>query len=81
MVCDSRANGKWIHLGHFLASRKEGERKLRWLRQWHPTAFLMEADAKKCLVMDDNPLPVRSPKESPAVTERPRLRLVGLVSN
>lgn len=81
LVCDSGANGQWIHLGHLLASREGGERKLRWLRQWHPTAFLVEVDAKRCLVRDDNPLPTRTPQESPTVTDRPRLRLVGSPSD
>lgn len=80
--------GQWIHLGHLMTSRKEGERRLRWRQQWYPTAFLTEVHAEKCIVEDDNPLPTRSPKENPETTKvdpetktLPRLRLVSSILN
>jgi hypothetical protein len=61
MVCKVGRNGQWVHHSHFMDSEEEGQRKLRWLRQWHPNAFLVKM---AMVTVRDNfhapPLPQRS---------------------
>jgi hypothetical protein len=65
MVCDlsrsTRHADQWFHRSHFIYSEEEGQRKLRWLRQWHPHAFLVKS---AMATVEDNfhapPLPQRS---------------------
>lgn len=54
-------DGEWIPRGWMCDCEEEGQRKLRWLRQWYPNAFLVEMSLK---TVADNfhapPLPLRS---------------------
>lgn len=60
-VCDARLDSEWIPLKWVLGSEEEGQRSLRWLRQWYPNAFIVEMSLK---TVADNfhapPLPLRS---------------------
>lgn len=45
-VCDARLDNEWIPLKWVLGSEEEGQRSLRWLRQWYPNAFIVEMSLK-----------------------------------
>jgi len=79
-VCAARHDGKWIQHGYLLDSEEEGQRKLRWFRQWYPTAFLVEI---VMATVEDNfhapPLPLRSRSTSqtqPVPAGKPQLYMV-----
>lgn len=61
VCCIREHDGKWIPRSWTYDSEEEGQRKLRWLRQWHPKAFLVEMEMT---TVRDNfsvpPLPQRS---------------------
>lgn len=77
MVCEERAHGKWCHHGFFRETQEEGERRLRWLRQWHPKAFLVEMALTRCADNHGQPLlPERTSKPQPDSNGKPKLRLV-----
>ncbi len=61
MVCEAREDGKWNHHGFFRETQEEGERRLRWLRQWYPNAFLVEMLLTRCEETNvQPPLPLRA---------------------
>jgi|CXWL01.1.fsa_nt_gi hypothetical protein len=75
VVCDALANGQWFNRSGFLETQEAGERKLRWLRRWHPGAFLVSMVMTPCDSESLNPsLPIQSPQSAP--TRRPQLCLV-----
>jgi len=83
LVCEVVGGGDWISHGAFWNTREEGEQKLRWLRQWHPEAFLVSAVMTQRDSEDTRPpLPSRSarslPQPEPEPTEKSRsiLRLI-----
>ena len=79
MVCQARGDGQWILHGFWHDSLEIGQQKLRWLRQWHPQAFLVCAEMTQCNSESPlPPLPIRSPMRSPEPqpNEKPRLHLV-----
>lgn len=75
MVCEARLDGQWCHRGWLLETQEEGYRKLRWLRRWHPNAFLVSMLMTQCDSESPQPsLPTQPPEPQP--TGRPPLRLV-----
>lgn len=75
MVCEERADGQWFHHGFFRETQEEGYRRLRWLRRWHPNAFLVSMVMTQCDGESLKPsLPTRSSKPQP--TGRAQLHLV-----
>jgi hypothetical protein len=41
-ICQAVPSGRWAQHGYLYDSEEEGQRKLRWFRQWYPEAFLVE---------------------------------------
>jgi hypothetical protein len=74
---------KWFERsGLTCTCEKDGQRKLRWLRQWHPNAFLAKATITPVPDKFKSPLPFRG-RTDRAISEpqlppagKPRLCLV-----
>lgn len=57
---------KWIERsGLACTCEEEGQRKLRWLRQWHPKAFLAKAIVTPVPDKFEHPLPLRGQSVMP----------------
>ena len=79
LVCGQRADGMWFLHGAFRETQAEAERRLRWLRQWHPDAFLVQTTMWRCPERSNEPpLPVRTSRPEPQTkpTAKPKLQLV-----
>ena len=70
MVCKDTLVG-WTLLRGFFSDREQAEKKLRWLRQWHPKAFLVSALMVKCESESrEAPLPSRIKGAQPVVAHQ-----------
>jgi hypothetical protein len=77
VVCDAHEGGKWVEHGFWQETEEEGYRKLRWLRRWHPQAFLVSMVMTPC-DGEATKTPMNWDPESPGAQPagRPQLRLV-----
>ena len=74
VVCEERGDGLWFQRGFPQETQAQGYKKLRWLRRWHPNAFLSTIVMTQC---DDNHEPsVPAPPSNQCPTGKPQLRLV-----
>ena len=74
-VAEERADGYWFHHGFPQETQELGYKKLRWLRRWHPNAFLVSMVMTQCDSESAEPsLPIRYAEPQPA--GKPQLHLV-----
>jgi len=87
VVTNESPDGGWYEIKRMLETEADGYQKLRWLRRWHPNAFLVLMEMRR---VDSelqpreamkNPMNRDPESRGPQSSGRPQLRLVSRSEN